>query len=82
MSHIQIFVAPNGRVVIPADMRAAVGVKNGGSLLAHLRDGVIVLEPVDAAVLRAQAMVGRYVNDGPSLVTELIAERHAAAENE
>ncbi len=38
---------------LPEDMRAAVGVENGGSLLAHLRDGVIMLEPVDAAVMRA-----------------------------
>ena len=75
-------VASNGRVVIPADMRAALGLPNGGKIVARLVDGTVVLEPIDAAIRRAQAMVRRYVPDGASLVDELIAERHAVAERE
>jgi AbrB family looped-hinge helix DNA binding protein len=72
-------LAANGRVVIPANMRAALGLRDGGKLVARLVDGAIILEPVDAAIRRAQAMVARYASGSPSLVDELIAERRAAA---
>jgi AbrB family looped-hinge helix DNA binding protein len=75
-------LAPNGRLVIPVAMRAALGLEAGGKLVARLVDGAIVLEPVGAAIARAQAMVARYVPANVSLVDELIAERRAAAERE
>ena len=75
-------LAPNGRLVIPVAMRAALGLEAGGKLVARLVDGAIVLEPVGAAIARAQAMVARYVPASVSLVDELIAERRAAAERE
>jgi hypothetical protein len=61
-------------------MRAALGLGAGGKLVARLVDGAIVLEPVGAAIARAQAMVARYVPANVSLADELIAERHAAAD--
>lgn len=75
-------LAPNGRVVIPANMRAELGFHGGGKLHARLADGAIILEPLDAAIRRAQAMVRQYVPQDSGLVEELIAERHAAAERE
>jgi len=78
----QLNLAPNGRLVIPVAMRAALGLEAGGKLVARLVDGAIVLEPVGAAIARAQAMVARYVPASVSLVDELIAERRAAAERE
>jgi len=78
----QLNLAPNGRLVIPVAMRAALGLEAGGKLVARLVYGAIVLEPVGAAIARAQAMVARYVPANVSLVDELIAERHAAAERE
>jgi len=82
MVQANLTIAPNGRVVIPAHMRAQLGLQRGGKLLARLVDGTIILEPLDAAVRRAQAMVARYVEPGAPLVDELIAERRAAAERE
>ena len=78
----QLNLAPNGRLVIPVAMRAALGLEAGGKLVARLVDGAIVLEPVGVAIARAQAMVARYVPANVSLVDELIAERRAAAERE
>ncbi len=76
----QVTLAANGRLVIPVAMRAALGLGAGGKLVARLVDGAIVLEPVGAAIARAQAMVARYVPANVSLADELIAERHAAAD--
>ncbi len=82
MIRANLTIAPNGRIVIPANMRAELGVQGGGKLLARLVDGTVVLEPVDAAIRRAQALVHRYVPKNTGLVDELISERHAAAGNE
>jgi len=60
-------------------MRAELGLKGGGDVMARLVDGAVVLEPIDAAVRRAQALVRRYVPEGDNLVDELIAERHHEA---
>jgi antitoxin PrlF len=79
---VQLSVAPNGRVVIPAEMRAALGCQSGGKLLARLENGVLLLEPVDVAVRRAQEMVRRYVPAGAELTAELLAERRDAAQHE
>ncbi len=75
-------LAPNGRVVIPAAMRAELGWQGGARILARLVDGAIILEPVDAAIRRAQALVSQYVPAGVSLADELITERRAAALDE
>ena len=77
-----LMVAPNGRVVIPADMRSVLGVKDGGKLIARIENGALVLESVQAALAGVQAMVRAYVPEGVSLVDELIAERRAEAERE
>ena len=75
-------MAANGRIVIPAAMRGALGVQGGGKLVARLVEGTVVLEPLEAAIRRAQAMVARYAPRGSGLVDELIAERRAAARRE
>jgi antitoxin PrlF len=75
---MSLTLAANGRVVIPANMRAALGLSDGGKLVARLVDGAIVLEPVDAAIRRAQAMVARYAIRRPQPRGRADAERRAA----
>jgi AbrB family looped-hinge helix DNA binding protein len=83
MTHqANLSIAANGRVVIPASMRAELGFQNGGKVIARIVDGTVVLEPIEAAIRRAQEMVRKYIPDGTGIVDELIAERHAAAELE
>lgn len=76
-----LVVAANGRVLIPANMRAALGWHGGSLILARLVEGAVILEPVEAAIARAQAMVSRYVPQNSGLIDELVSERkHAAAD--
>lgn len=75
-------VAPNGRLVVPLEIRRAAGLEGGGKVLARAEGGRIVLETVEAAVARAQALARHYGNPERSLADELIAERRAEAMNE
>jgi AbrB family looped-hinge helix DNA binding protein len=82
MKRANLTLASNGRLVIPAAMRAAMGCQDGGRLVARLVDGTLVLEPIEVAIRRAQAMVRQYIPRDAGLADELVAERHLAAEHE
>ena len=82
MTQSHVTMASNGRLVIPAAMRAEIGLAEGGKLVARVENGVVVLEPIDVAIRRAKAMVRAYVPKGASLVDEVIAERHEGASRE
>jgi antitoxin component of MazEF toxin-antitoxin module len=75
-------IAVDGSVEIPANMLAELGLQHGGKVLARLENGSLILEPINVAIRRAQAMARKYVPDDVDLVAELIAERRAAAELE
>jgi len=82
MTHVHLTMASNGRLVIPAALRTEIGLQEGGSLVARVENGVVVLEPIAVAVRRAQDLVRQYVPEGVSLADEVIAERHDAARHE
>ena len=75
-------LGPDGRIVIPAAFRESLGLKDGDVLLARLENGEIVLLTPKAAMLRAQAIVRRFVPDSVSLVDELIEDRRREAKRE
>jgi antitoxin PrlF len=77
-----VVMASNGRLVIPANVRSELGMQNGGNFIVHVEDGQVRLEPIHAAVARAQAIVRRYVPEGVSLVDELAEDRRREAEGE
>jgi hypothetical protein len=56
--------------------------QDGGNFIVHVQNGQIRLEPIHAAVARAQAIVRRYVPETASLVGELTEDRRRAAERE
>lgn len=68
-----------GRFVVPAAMRAAMGVKAGDKLLATLDHGVLRLESQASVIARVQAAVRPLAPAGVSLADELIAERRREA---
>ena len=72
----------NGRVVIPAQFRKALGILEGDTLMMTLDDGMIRILTPQKAIQRVQEMVRRYVPEGVSLADELIAERRAEAARE
>ena len=82
MSENHVIMSANGRIVIPASIRRAIGMPHGGSFVVHLRDGEVHLEPTTLAIARVQSLVRQYVPEAVSLSDELIAERRAAAERE
>jgi bifunctional DNA-binding transcriptional regulator/antitoxin component of YhaV-PrlF toxin-antitoxin module len=63
-------------------MRAQIGLRRGEKIVARVEDGAVILEPVDAAIRRAQALVAQYVPKNVDLVQELIDERRQAAMDE
>lgn len=79
---MKVRLGPDGRVVIPAAIREALGLKDGDVLFARLEGGEIKLLTPTAAMLRAQAIVRQFVPQGVSLVDELIEDRRREAERE
>lgn len=80
---VHLSMAENGRVLIPAEVRAALGLKAGGKVVARVENGALVIEPLEAAIRRVQAMMLPYATPGESLADELIADRRrdGAGEN-
>lgn len=75
-------LGPDGRVVIPAVFRDALGLAEGDTLIASIDDGELNLLTRRAAVRRAQAIVRQFVPEGTSLVDELIEDRRREVERE
>jgi len=75
-------VNENGRVVIPASFRKALGINIGDEVVLRMEDDELRITTVKRRVERAQRLVRKHVKRGTSLVDELIAERREAARNE
>ncbi|MBF0171510.1 MAG: AbrB/MazE/SpoVT family DNA-binding domain-containing protein [Nitrospinae bacterium] len=78
---LELTIGPQGRVVIPAPMRKAMGIGAGDALVAHLEEDRLVLEKADAVKRRLK---GRFsaVDAGVSLAGELIADRREESARE
>jgi AbrB family looped-hinge helix DNA binding protein len=79
---VEIVVGPQGRIVIPARLRRALGLKPGDRMTAAVEDDRLVLERREAALGRLQAAFSATVPPGVSLVDALIKERRAEASRE
>ncbi|WP_089288020.1 MULTISPECIES: AbrB/MazE/SpoVT family DNA-binding domain-containing protein [unclassified Azospirillum] len=75
-------MAENGRLVVPLDMRRAMGLDKGGRVILRVEDGRLIMETVDTAVARVQALARQFGTPGSSLADELIADRRREAANE
>ena len=78
----KITVSQNGRMVIPADFRKALGVANGGEIILRWEDDELRMSTLRQNIARARRRARQYVKPGVSLVDELIAERREAAKRE
>jgi AbrB family looped-hinge helix DNA binding protein len=72
----------NGRVVIPAPFRKALGLNPGDEVILRLEDDELRITTMKRRIERAQRHARQYVKSGVSLVDELIAERREAAKRE
>ncbi len=75
-------VNENGRVVIPAAFRRALGINAGDEVVLRMEDDELRITTLKRRLERAQRLVRKHVKPGTSLVDELIAERREEAKNE
>lgn len=73
-----LVLGQQGRLVIPADIRSALGLVPGDRLHLHLAGQRLVLERQQDAVAELRRL-GSHVPKTRSLVDELLAERRRAA---
>lgn len=76
---LQMKMSDGGRVVMPAEIRQALGLKEGDAVLWSLVDGVAQVTSRAQRIRQAQALVRKHVPAGVSLADELIAERRQEA---
>jgi bifunctional DNA-binding transcriptional regulator/antitoxin component of YhaV-PrlF toxin-antitoxin module len=79
MVHVMARMDPSGRIVIPRDLREALGVPEGGELRLRVENGELRATTRLSALRRIQAEVKATRWQGASPVEELIAERRADA---
>lgn len=80
---VQVRLSANGRVCIPADVRARLGLKDGDVLtMTEQEDGLLLLT-TDQAIRRTQAILRKGLEGRPaSTVDDFIAERRREAKLE
>jgi AbrB family looped-hinge helix DNA binding protein len=81
-SEARVRINENGRVVIPASFRKALGINAGDEVVVRLEDDELRIMTMKHRIARAQRLVRKYVRPGTSLVDELIAERREEARKE
>ena len=81
---ISLQLSPEGRILIPQQMRTALGLTASSSLHARIVDGGLLLEPAHKQLSRFYGRFAkqRFALSGASVSDELIAERKAEAARE
>ncbi len=72
----------NGRVVIPAPFRRALGIRSGETIVLRIENDELRITTLRQRLAKAQQLVRAHVPRKTSLVDELIAERRKAAKHE
>jgi AbrB family looped-hinge helix DNA binding protein len=75
-------VGEKGRLVIPAAMREALGIKVGDMVELRLENHELHVSTLRSRIRRAQERASRYVKPGTLVSDELSAERREAAKHE
>ena len=75
-------LSPNGRIVIPAEVREQMGIKPGDELVWDFEEGAFRVETYMARIARIQREFEPYRIPGVYASDELIAERREEARRE
>jgi AbrB family looped-hinge helix DNA binding protein len=81
-SETRMRVNENGRIVIPAAFRKALGIEIGDEVVLRVQDNELRITTQQQRIQRAQERARKYLKPGTSLASELLAERREAAKNE
>jgi len=75
-------IGEKGRIVIPSEIRQALGIGVGDKVVFRVADGELRISTLRSRIQRAQARARLYVKPGTLVSDELSAERREAAKNE
>lgn len=79
---VRMRVNENGRIVIPAAFRKALGIEVGDEVVLRLHPDELSVTTQQHRIRQAQQRARKYLKPGTSLVDELLAERREAARHE
>lgn len=79
MNEVHMTLNENGRIVIPAALRAALGIQAGDELVMRIEDEELRITTLKRRIERAQNRIRKYVKPGTRLSEELIAARREEA---
>ena len=82
MTVVLVNVAENGRMVLPAEVRRAIGLDGAGQLRIEVTEGGAQITTRRQALLRARARIRSIVPATRSLSEELVADRRCEVEQE
>ena len=80
--YFSVVVKEAGRMLLPAEVRTALGVGEGDTLSGMMVGGVLTLQTSATALRHTQERLAKLAPPGVSLVDELIAERRAEVARE
>lgn len=75
-------VGAKGRIVIPIEMREALGIDEGDKVTLRVEDHELRISTIRGRIRRAQERAAKYVKPGTLVSDELSAERREAAKHE
>ncbi|MDP3516008.1 MAG: AbrB/MazE/SpoVT family DNA-binding domain-containing protein [Pseudohongiella sp.] len=77
-------LSQGGRVVIPAELREQMNLKQGDELVMEVKNGALILTSKQQRIaqIRDEIRAGLSLAEGRSLADELISERQAEAAKE
>jgi antitoxin PrlF len=75
-------VGPQGRLVVPVEVRRELGIEPGTDLVTRVSDGQWILETRENVERRLHARLARVAPPGRLISEELIADRRLEAEAE
>jgi AbrB family looped-hinge helix DNA binding protein len=85
MAHAErhVVVGDRGRIVLPSDVRSALGLEPGSRMLLSIeKDGSLRLRPYRSVADQGRGMLAGLAPAGESMVDELLTERRREAARE
>lgn len=79
---IEIIVSPNGRIVIPADVRRQLGLEQGGTLMLDVDEFGLTLTTAKQRILKAQQLYKQLTLGKTESVDDFLNEKRKDAQRE